>query len=47
MEYVRIYNFKTYPNLIQIEILKYQSAISDDSEYEDDDIVLKKYHGKH
>lgn len=30
---------------IQMELSRYKSAIEDDSEYEDDETVLKKYKG--
>ncbi len=43
--YVRIYSFVKIPKNIQKEILTYQSCIYEDSEYEKDEIVLKKYKG--
>jgi hypothetical protein len=43
INYVRIYSFVKCPQNIQRELFKYKSAIEDDSEYEDDETVIRKY----
>jgi hypothetical protein len=47
MSYVRIYSFTRLPLPIQKELSTYKSAINEDSEYEDDETVLKKYKGNY
>jgi hypothetical protein len=42
---VRVYSFVRQAKNIQMEVSRYKSAIEDDSEYEDDETVLKKYKG--
>ena len=46
ISYVRIKSFKLFPKNIQREILRYQTSILDDSDYESDSVVVKKYKGK-
>ena len=36
----------TLPKKIQEEIMRYPTCLEEDSEYEEDNIVLKKYKGK-
>ena len=43
IEYVRAYSFVRHPRKVQMELVKYKSAVEEDSEYEDDDSVLNKY----
>lgn len=43
ISYTRIWGFVTLPKKIQEEIMKYPSCLEDDSEYEDDSVVLSKY----
>jgi hypothetical protein len=44
--YVRINSIKTYPKYILQRLLNYPSAIHEDSDFENDSEVLKKYKGK-
>jgi len=46
IEYVRIYSLVRLAKKIQMELVRYRSAIEDDSEYEDDENALEKYRGK-
>ena len=41
--YQRIQSIKLMPSQIQEELVKYPETIENDSSYEDDDAVLKKY----
>jgi hypothetical protein len=43
IEYVRVFSFVRHPRKVQMELIKYRSAVEEDSEYEDDETVLNKY----
>ena len=43
--YVRIMHPKKWPKIITKELVKYPHAITDDSEYEEDEDVIEKYKG--
>jgi hypothetical protein len=43
IDYVRVFSFVRHPRKVQMELVKYRSAVEEDSEYEDDETVLKKY----
>ena len=42
---MRLYSFVRQARNIQMELVRYKSAIEEDSEYEDDETALKKYKG--
>jgi hypothetical protein len=46
ISYVRIRSIKTYPEPIQKELLTYFQAITADSDFEEDEVVVEKYHSK-
>ena len=43
IKYKRIFSFHRFPKDLQDEILAYPEAVENDSDYEDDDAVLRKY----
>ena len=43
--YVRIYCFTRFPKKFQKEICKYPETITEDSDYEEDEVVIEKYKG--
>ena len=43
IEYVRVWSFVRHPRKVQMDLVKYRSAVEEDSEYEDNETVLKKY----
>jgi hypothetical protein len=43
---MRIYSIKTYPAPIAKRLIDNFNAIQDDSDFEDDDVVVEKYKGK-
>ena len=46
ISYVRIYSVKKYPQLVQRELLRYHKSITEDSDYEEDEVIVEKYKGK-
>jgi hypothetical protein len=45
ISYTRIYHFKRFPKILQKEIVKYNSSIADDSDFEEDEQILQNYAG--
>lgn len=43
ISYVRIWSLKMYPQSLQKELFKFPATLMEDSEYESDEEVLKKY----
>ena len=42
-QYVRINSIRLFPQGIQDELVKFHEIVEEDSSYEDDSIVLRKY----
>ena len=43
LSYKRIHSIRRYPNAVQTELVKYPETIAEDSEYESDTVVLRRY----
>jgi len=44
---VRLYSIVRLARNIQMELIRYKTAVVEDSEYEEDDTAYEKYKGNH